>query len=172
MSRAFTKDEAPEAPLVVPPRPPLPAGVPNYVTPAGLTALRAEREALEAERAQIDALDQQDDTVRRDRRLVAGRLALLAERLAQARVVDPARQAHGVVRFGATVRVDGAEGVRTVQIVGVDEAAAATGDAPLRVAFTSPIARALTGARAGDTVTLQTPLGDETLAVVEVTYAA
>ena len=172
MSRAFTKDEAPEAPLVVPPRAPLPEGVPNYVTPAGLAALRAERDALEAERAHLDTLDQTDDTVRRDRRLVAGKLALLVARLAQARVVDPSRQTPGVVRFGATVRVDGAEGERTVQVVGVDEAAAAAGDDPLRVAFTSPIARALTGKGVGDTVRLQTPRGEETLVVRAVDYPA
>lgn len=172
MSRAFTKDEAPEAPLVVPPRAPLPEGVPNYVTPAGLAALRAEREALEAERAGIDALDQQDDTVRRDRRLVAGKLALLAARLAQACVVEPARQAPGVVRFGATVRVESADGTRTVRIVGVDEAAAGEASEPLAVAFTSPIARALTGKREGDAATLVTPLGEEALTVREIRYDA
>ncbi len=174
MSRAFTKDEAPEAPLVVPPRAPLPEGVPNYVTPIGLAALRAERAALDAERSRLDALKSDEDTVQRERRLVAGRLALLMARMALSRVVDPAKQASGVVRFGATVTVGGdSGGARTVRIVGVDEAAASPSDAdPMLVAFTSPIARALTGKREGDAATLVTPLGDETLFVDSIRYEA
>ena len=171
MSRAFTKDAAPEAPLVVPPRAPLPEGVPNYVTPAGLAALRAEHAALDAERSRLDALRSDEDTVQRERRLVAGRLGDLVGRMARSRVVDPARQMPGVVRFGATVTVVGHGGERTVRIVGVDEAAASPPDAePMPVAFTSPIARALTGKRVGDTATLVTPRGDETLTVVKVRY--
>ena len=171
MSRAFTKDEAPEAPLVVPPRAPLPEGVPNYVTPAGLTALRAERAALDAERSRLDALKSDEDTVQRERRLVAGRLALLVARIALSRVVDPAKQAPGVVRFGATVTVVGDGGSRTVRIVGVDEAAAGEpNDDVTLVAFTSPIARALTGKREGDAATLVTPLGTEALTVQTIRY--
>lgn len=173
MSRAFVKDDTPEAPLVVPPRAPLPDGVPNYVTPAGLAALRAEREALDAERSRLDALRSDDDAVQRERRLVAGRLADLLARIAQARLVDPTRQAPGVVRFGATVTVESEAGTRTVRIVGVDEAASAPADAePMPVAFTSPIARALTGKREGDAATLVTPLGEEALTVAAVRYDA
>ena len=175
MSRAFVKDEAPEAPLVVPPRAPLPDGVPNYVTPDGLAALRAERAALEAERAALDAHPQPDDAQRRERRAVAQRLADLLARLAAARLVDPARQTPGVVRFGATVTVepiDDPGATRTLRIVGVDEAAApATDDLP-PVAFTSPVARALTGRQVGDEVTVSTPRGDERLRIVGVTYGA
>ena len=42
MSKAFTKEDAPDVPLLVPPRAALPPGVPNYVTPRGLRLLRAE----------------------------------------------------------------------------------------------------------------------------------
>lgn len=173
MSRAFVKDEAPEAPLVVPPRAPLPDGVPNYVTPEGLAALRAERAVLEAERARLDALPQDDDARRRERRAVGQRLADLLARLAASRVVDPARQAPGAVRFGATVTVDPAGGSpRTLRIVGVDEAAAPPDDGVTRVAFTSPVARALTGRAVGDEVTVSTPRGDERLRITAVTYGA
>jgi transcription elongation factor GreB len=187
MSRAFVKDEAPEAPLVVPPRAPLPDGVPNYVTPEGLAALRAERAALEAERAALDALPQDDDARRRERRAVGQRLADLLARIAMSRVVDPARQTPGVVRFGATVTVEpagdpgqpgqAAGDARTLRIVGVDEAAAPAPDDSLprlagvpRVAFTSPVARALTGRAVGDEVTVSTPRGDERLRIAGVTY--
>lgn len=175
MSRAFTKDEAPEAPLVVPPRAPLPEGAPNYITPAGLAALRAERAALDAERSRLDALKSDEDTVQRERRLVAGRLADLVARMTRSRVVDPSKQAPGVVRFGATVTIarsepSGGQSRRTVRIVGVDEAAADSGAEPTLVAFTSPVARAITGKRVGDAATLVTPLGDEPLTIVDIRY--
>ena len=50
MSKAFTREET-EPPLIVPPRAPLPEGVPNYVTPRGLARLRDEMVELEAELA-------------------------------------------------------------------------------------------------------------------------
>lgn len=165
MSRAFVKEGAPEAPVVVPPRPPLPAGVPNYVTPAGLAALRAERAGLEARRA---ALDPDDPSAARDREEVTGRLRLLVERIAAAQPVDPARVSADRVRFGTTVTVRGADGdERAFQIVGVDEAAATPGGGA--VAFTAPIARAVVGKAPGETGVLKTPRGEEPLTVVSVT---
>lgn len=166
MSRAFVKEGAPEVPVVVPPRPALPAGVPNYVTPAGLAALRAERADLERQRA---ALDPDDPDTSRTRELLSGRLRDLVERIAQSRVVDPEGIDRPEARFGATVtvrRADGAE--QSVQIVGVDEADSDAGT----VAFTSPLARAVTGKRAGDAAVLKTPNGDVPLEVVAVRYGA
>ena len=165
MSRAFVKEGAPEVPVVVPPRPPLPAGVPNYVTPAGLAALRAEKADLERRRSDLDA---EDPDASRERELLTGRLRDLVERIAISRVVDPAGVDRPEVRFGATVvvREDGGER-RTLRIVGVDEAGSEAG----AVAFTSPIARALTGAAAGDEVAFEKPSGRTTLAVESVRYA-
>ncbi|PAP77563.1 GreA/GreB family elongation factor [Rubrivirga marina] len=166
MSRAFVKEGAPEVPIVIPPRPPLPAGVPNYVTPAGLAALRAEKAALERSRAEIDA---EDPDASRERELLTGLLGQLVERIARSQVVDPAKIGRSDIRFGATVVVRDADGEeRTVRIVGVDEA----GTAEDAVAFTSPYARALTGAKAGDTVTLKTPAGETPLTVVSIRYGA
>ena len=163
MSRAFVKEGAPEVPVVIPPRPPLPAGVPNYVTPAGLAALRAEKAEVEAERA---ALDDTDPDASRTREVLTGRLRGLVERIARAQVVDPAAVDRPDVRFGATVTVAGADGAeRTFQIVGVDQA---TGEGA--VAFTSPIARAVTGKAAGDAAVLRAPGGDRPLTVVSVRY--
>ena len=164
MSRAFVKEGAPEVPVVIPPRPPLPAGVPNYVTPDGLAALRAEKSEIEAARG---ALDDTDPDAGREREILTGRLRDLVERIARSQVVDPAAVSRPEARFGATVTVrqpDGAE--QTVQIVGVDQAATAEGT----VAFTSPIARAVTGKRAGETATLQTPSGERTLEILTVRY--
>ena len=51
MSKAFTDEETAGPEPVVPPRAPLPPGVPNYVTARGLALLRAELASLQAERA-------------------------------------------------------------------------------------------------------------------------
>ena len=150
MSRAFVKDDAQTAAEFVPPRPALPGDAPNLVTPRGLHLLQEERAKLEVER---------------DRRVAAGdpsealeqRLADLQHRLAtaQPREFDPAS---GKVGFGALVEVERLGGTargdraarQRLTIVGVDEADPARG----RVAFVSPVARALIGARVGDEVTL------------------
>ena len=164
MSRAFVKEGAPEVPVVVPPRAPLPAGVPNYVTPTGLAALRAEKVALERARADLDA---EHPDASREREMLTGKLKGLIERIARSQVVDPAQVDRDDVRFGATVTLRDADGTkRSVRIVGVDEADAVAST----VAFTSPIARALTGKRVGDTAVLRTPAGDRPLVVLSVRY--
>jgi len=89
------------------------------------------------------------------------------ERIASAQLVDPRRQSHDEVRFGATVTLrheDGATARWT--IVGVDEADPAHG----RIAFLAPLARALTGLRVGDAGTLRTANGEASLEVVAIDY--
>ena len=105
MSRAFTKEDDVQAAPIVPPRAALPPGTPNYVTPQGLEKLRAERTALEAAHTAAEA-NHDNDTDRTHRlSLLNGRLALLAERITSARVIDPQGQPPKEVRFGATVRL-------------------------------------------------------------------
>jgi transcription elongation factor GreB len=164
MNEAFTKDDQPDLP-VVPPRAPLPDGVPNYVTPRGLSLLKAEMEGLDAERSALD------DLAETDRRLelsaLAQRRVRLAERIANAVVVESPRAGDDdVVRFGARVRVRRTDGTESLhEIVGVDEADAGRG----RIAFTSPIARALIGKSAGDVAIVETPRGKDELEVIAVT---
>jgi transcription elongation factor GreB len=157
VSKAFTDEEAAEAPPVVVPRPPLPEGVPNYVTERGLALLREELAALQSERA--------PEGPERPQALaaLAQRRAQLEQRIASAELV-PRPDDADVVRFGAHVRVEGAEGERGYQIVGVDEADAGGG----RIAFVSPLARALLGRRVGDVVRVRLPKGEEELEVVAV----
>lgn len=168
MSRAFVSDDALENSVaVVPARAPLPDGVANYVTPRGLGLLRDEQAALDAERSSVEA-DRRGSDADRTRRLSAlnQRLSDLNARLATARLVKPNPELQEV-RFGATVVISGpGDETRTFQIVGVDEADASDG----RIAFTSPLARVLTGKRAGDAATLVTPNGDEALRIVSVAY--
>ncbi|MFZ2351142.1 MAG: hypothetical protein WAW24_06335, partial [Bacteroidales bacterium] len=53
MSRGFIKEGDQEEVPMVPRRAYLPEGVPNFVTPAGLEQLLAEREALVAEKEAV-----------------------------------------------------------------------------------------------------------------------
>ena len=95
------------------------------------------------------------------------KIQMLHARLARTQVVDPSRQRPEVARFGAHVVLSAPDGSeRAFQIVGVDEADAAKG----LVAFTSPIARAVSGKKVGDVVTLSTASGEETLVVLRVEY--
>jgi transcription elongation factor GreB len=166
VSKAFTKDDAPDELPVLRPRAPLPEGVTNYVTARGLGALHDERKRMDDERASLDATA---DPAERARALavLAARLAELDDRIASATIIDARAQPHDEVRFGATVRV-APEGTapRTYQIVGVDEADVAHG----RIAFVAPLARALLGKRVGDAAVVQTPRGDEEVQVLAIAY--
>ena len=173
MSRAFTKDgdENREEPII-PPRAPMPAGVPNYVTARGLRLLRAELAELEAERQRLDADKRDEAEYRRRLAILAGRTSALTERIASAEVVDPRGQPRDKVRFGASVTLRSANGERAgeerrLAIVGIDEADAARG----LVAFTAPIARAIIGRAVGDVAVLRSPRGQELLEVVSIDYA-
>src|SRR5262245_16641993 len=128
MSRAFVKDESWEEPVVAP-RAPLPDGVPNYVTPRGLSLLRDEQAELEARRQAIENDAGLDDNERRRRlAILTTRMRDLASRVATAEVVVPGTAADDTkVRFGArvTLRPSGADSDRDdeqFRIVGVDEA--------------------------------------------------
>jgi transcription elongation factor GreB len=165
MSRAFTKEDRAEAPLVVP-RAPLPSGATNYVTASGLAALRRELSMLEAERARRLAASPEAERAGE----IAGwgeRIANLEARLQSAVLVDPAELAHDEVRFSARVTLANEPGERRqYRIVGVDEADAASG----RIAFIAPLARALLGKRIGDAVTLRTGRGEEEFEIEAIEY--
>jgi transcription elongation factor GreB len=172
MSRGFVKEDDAQTPPIIPPRAALPPGTPNYVTPAGLELLRAELTALEAERAQAEA-NRDNDTDRTHRlSLYNGRIALLAERIASAKVVDPTHQPAHEVRFGATVRLRTVSGgkvgaERKFTIVGVDEADIALG----KVAFVAPIARAILGVKLQKQASLKLGPQEEVVEVVAISYA-
>jgi transcription elongation factor GreB len=166
MSKAFTSEETAEEPALVAPRAPLPPGVDNFVTARGLALLRAEQRALVAERGRIEQLG--DDARPRALAVWSQRLGELEQRLASAVLVDVAAQPTGEVRFGAKVALCGQDGrERSYQIVGVDEAEPEQG----RIAFVSPLARALLGLKVGDSAIVRTPRGEEELEVVAIDHA-
>jgi len=85
-------------------------------------------------------------------------------------VVDPSVH-HGSdqVFFGATVTYENQAGEEhTITIVGIDELDPLNG----KISWISPVARALTKAREGDSVVLKTPAGVDELTILEVSYPA
>jgi transcription elongation factor GreB len=165
MSKAFTKEDSAVDDVVVVPRAPLPPGVTNYVTPRGLAQLRSERQALESARA---ALREVADGAAKLAGL-AGRLAELEQRLASAECVEPPSEPPTAVRFGCHVTLlDAAGREQRYQIVGVDEADPSAG----KIAFLSPLARALLGAEVGDRVRLKKPGGSEELELLAISVAS
>jgi transcription elongation factor GreB len=181
MSKAFvreaTDDEGDDAPQA----PQLPQGTKNYITPAGYRRLYEElARLLNVERPEVvqtvawaasngDRSENGDYIYGKKRlREIDRRLRFLTKRLEAAEVVDPAaREPTDQIFFGASVRYATAAGEeKEIMIVGVDEVDLARG----HVSWISPIARALAKAREGDSVTVLTPAGEETLDVLEVRY--
>ena len=173
MSSAFLKNETADAPVVIPARAPLPPGMTNYVTPRGLSLLRDELTELEAEHARVQTDATEENDRMRQLALLNGQIGNLNQRIASARVVDPTNQPHDEVRFGATVTLRSRTGTkageeRRFTLVGVDEANATQG----RIAFTAPIARTMQGKRVGETITLRTMKGEDTLEITAISYDA
>lgn len=154
---------------------------PNYLTPAGLAALRTEYDhLLGTERPAIveivswaagngDRSENGDYLYGRKRmREIDRRLKWLAARMKAARVVDPAQQQdRSRVFFGATVTVaDEEDNRRTVTLVGNDEADAGSG----RIGWDSPLARALRGGSVGDLRRVRLPAGEKEWEIVEISY--
>ncbi|RIJ41807.1 GreA/GreB family elongation factor [Pontibacter oryzae] len=171
MSRAFVKEDDAGEPPLIPSRPALPPGTANYVTPEGLRRLKQELDELERERAAVEA--NHDDEANRTRQLTIlnGRLAALYERISSAKIVELQNQPADEVRFGSTVTLRTLEGgkvgaLRTFQLVGVDEASIAD----RKIAFIAPIAKAITGARQGQQVSVQLGRNREVVEVISIKY--
>ena len=164
MSRAFVKEQDAGEPGDLPERPVSEHA--NFVTPAGLRQLEQEAAALEEQRLAL--LAQGDDAMAQERLAHIDRdLRYVEARLASAQLVDPAAQPRDEVAFGAAVTVRQADGERrTFSIVGEDEADSKNG----KISHVSPLAEALTGARAGDVVVWKRPAGDKTLTIEAIDY--
>ena len=154
---------------------------PNYITPAGFAALRAEYDQLFGdERPKLveviswaagngDRSENGDYIYGRQRlRQIDRRLGWLAKRMKAAKVVDPAAAPdRSRVFFGATVTIaDEDDNHRTMTLVGDDEADAGQG----RVGWGSPLARALRGAAVGDVRRVVLPAGEREYEVMAITY--
>ncbi|MGZ3182408.1 MAG: transcription elongation factor GreB [Telluria sp.] len=161
----------------------IPPGSKNYITPQGYQRIKDELlQLIDVERPEVVKIvhwaasngdrSENGDYIYGKRRLreIDRRIRFLTKRLDLAHVVDPsAHHGNDQVFFGATVTYANASGEEhTVTIVGIDELDPLKG----KISWVSPVARALTKAREGDTVTLQTPQGVEELDILEVSYPA
>lgn len=162
MSRAFVKENDAEAPIALPELPVSPH--PNYVTAEGLAQLQARVEAVEANLRAIDetAVDGRLERAHLERELRWLKLRIGAAIPVRVPPASPER-----VDFGATVElVDETEQHYRYRIVGEDEASPEQG----LISWVSPLARALKGARAGDSVRWPRPAGDLEVEVLALSY--
>ena len=156
-------------------------GKPNYITPEGYRRLREEYETLFGrERPKLvetiawaaangDRSENGDYIYGRKKlREIDRRLGWLSRRMKEAKVVDPSAQPErGRAWFGATVTLaDEDDNRRTVTLVGEDETDAANG----RIAWSSPIGRAIRGAAVGDLRRVTLPAGERELEVIDIAY--
>lgn len=153
----------------------------NPITHAGLAALKARYDRLLGEeRPRIveivswaagngDRSENGDYLYGRKRmREIDRELTHLLRRMKAARVVDPAAQEDRTrVFFGARVTlVDEEDRRREITLVGDDEQDAGCG----RIGWSSPMARALRGARAGDVRSVRIPAGTAEWEVLAIAY--
>jgi transcription elongation factor GreB len=154
---------------------------PRFITAEGYARIRGEYERLFGqERPKLvetiswaagngDRSENGDYIYGRKRlREIDRRLGYLSKVMKNAKVVDPATQPdRDVIRFGATVELaDEEDARRTLTLVGDDEADAGAG----RIAWGSPMARALVGARVGDERVVRLPAGEKSWEVMAITY--
>ena len=100
---------------------------------------------------------------------IEGRIAEIEAKLSTAEIIDVAALSPGgKVVFGATVEIEAEDdGKRTTYaIVGEDEADIRAG----RIAYNSPIARALIGKSEGDVVEVAAPGGTRAYEIVSIRY--
>lgn len=150
------------------------------MTRAGHTALDQELKTLKSVerpaviRAIAEAREHGDlsenaeyHAARERQSFVEGRIKELESILSRAEVIDPATLS-GAIKFGATVTLvdEDSDEERTYQIVGEAEADIEKGLLNIR----SPLARALIGKDAGDSVEVRTPGGEKSYEVLSIRY--
>ena len=153
------------------------------MTLAGAQRLRAELEHLRSVKrpeviaAIADARSHGDlkenaeyHAAREQQGFIEGRIQQLESELSHADVIDVARlDAGDKVVFGAKVTIADVETdeEKRYQIVGDLEADIKLG----LIAISSPVARALIGKHAGDSVTIEAPAGSREYEIVDVSYS-
>ena len=180
MNKAFVKetDDDDELDGALPSIPP---GTKNYMMPEGHRRMKEELlRLIDVDRPEVVRVvswaasngdrSENGDYIYGKRRLreIDRRIRFLTKRLDLAEVVDPSVH-HGSdqIFFGATVKYENRAGEEhTVTIVGIDELDPLHG----KISWISPVARALTKAREGDSVVLKTPAGVDELTILEVSY--
>jgi transcription elongation GreA/GreB family factor len=165
MSRGFVKEDDLELAGTDLPERPI-SEHPNYVTPTGLAQLEAQVEALSAKHSTLSP-QKEDPIISQQLAVIERDLRYFEARLEQAILVEAGQDDPASVVFGTSVMVEDEEGNQhTFQIVGEDEADVNAN----KVSYVSPLAKALIGHRAGETVKWMRPAGNVLLDIISITY--
>jgi len=150
----------------------------QYLTPEGAAALKEELEKLKGPDRQAlakrlrDAIQMGDlsenadyHKAKEDQGFLEGRIQELEYVLQNAEIIDTSERQRDIVDVGAkvTVQEDGYP-PDVYQLVGAKEADPRNG----RISNESPVGRVLIGARVGDVVTAETPVGTTRLKIVKI----
>lgn len=151
------------------------------MTPEGHSRLSAELKrlktierpavikAIAAAREHGDLSENAEYHAARERQgFIEGRVMELEDKLGRAEIIDISRLSGSKIMFGAKVRLVDEETDEevTYQIVGPEEAEIAQG----LLSINSPLAQALLGKEAGDSVEVATPRGTRYFEILEVKY--
>jgi transcription elongation factor GreB len=122
-----------------------------------MNELLSEKQTLVNEKNMLQGSN--EDEKRISLNYINAKLELLNNRILTAKIVNIKEQAPDEVRFGAviTLKEEANKGIRTFQIVGVDEADVSKG----KISFISPLARVLINKKIGEKAVLKR--GQETL---------
>ncbi len=165
MSRGFVKEDDLELAGTDLPERPI-SEHPNYVTPTGLAQLEAQVEALSAKHSALSP-QKEDPIISQQLAVIERDLRYFEARLEQAILVEAGQDEPTIVVFGTSVMVEDEEGNQhAFQIVGEDEADVNAN----KVSYVSPLAKALIGHRAGETVKWMRPAGNVLLDIISITY--
>ena len=125
--------------------------------------------AIAAAREHGDLSENAEYHAAKDRQAyVEGRVREIEDKISRAEVIDVSRLSGDRVKFGATVKLadEDTDEESIFQIVGADEADVGAG----LLSIISPLARALIGKSAGDSVDVSTPRGGKSYEIIEVNY--
>ena len=127
-------------------------------------------QAIAEARAQGDLSENAEYESAKERQgFIEGRIAEIEAKLSNVQIIDPsALNADGKCVFGATIELEDLDEEKsfTYQIVGEDEADIKAN----KISISSPLARALTGKEDGDVVEVETPGGQKTYEITNVSY--
>ena len=127
-------------------------------------------QAIAEARAQGDLSENAEYESAKERQgFIEGRIAEIEAKLSNVQIIDPALlNADGKCVFGATIELEDLDEEKsfTYQIVGEDEADIKAN----KISISSPLARALIGKEDGDVVDVETPGGQKTYEITNVSY--
>ena len=127
-------------------------------------------QAIAEARAQGDLSENAEYESAKERQgFIEGRIAEIEAKLSNVQIIDPVTlNADGKCVFGATIELEDLDEEKsfTYQIVGEDEADIKAN----KISISSPLARALIGKEDGDVVEVETPGGQKTYEITNVSY--